>query len=194
MCHYHTYPVIICLRHILHVEVGSLRIVKVESELRTGIHEDVQASLFPTPSQVSENRYLDIIDGTAVSHRLLGFGDDDRLVVDVENILFPSHLGIVDLCIDGTDGLEVLLASIFHRESGSHSSMLLLLNLRFESYRAEHIATVESDGKIVAMLTYLSLCRESSPKEKSHQQRPYLDFIHSFFSYYKRLTIKNYRS
>ena len=36
--------------------------------------------------------------------------------------------------------------------------MLLLLNLRFESYRAEHIATVESDGKIVAMLTYLSLC------------------------------------
>ena len=37
-------------------QVGSLRIVKVESELRTGIYEDVQASLFPTPIRISQRR------------------------------------------------------------------------------------------------------------------------------------------
>ncbi len=105
------------------------------------------------------------------------------LIVDVEDILFPSHLRIVHLGIDGTDGLEVLLASISHRETAQSFRRAASAEPRVSNPTlAHHIATIETDGEIIAMLTYLCLVPESPPKdEPSESAAPYL--LYSFINY-----------
>ena len=179
-CHrilsYHrTYSVIIGCRHVLYREVGLLRITQIESKLRTGIHEDIQSSCLPTPCQMCKDRNLNIVDGTLVSHRLLGFGDNHRIILHIQNILFPSSLRIVNLGIDRTDGLEIFLAGISHRETARQSSVLLLLYLRCESYATHHIAPIKTYGEITTMFSYL--CRNRDSEDQHQNQQPYI-FIH----------------
>ena len=123
---------------------------------------------------MSHDRQLDIVDGTLVCHRLTRLRDDDWRIVDVENLLLPSHLRIVHLTIDGADGLEILLAHIAIRETASDTPMLLLRDVGSKAHAAHHITTVGTDGKVVAMLTYLSRGLHTPQEESRREQHPYL--------------------
>ena len=170
LSHHRTYTVIVGCRHVLYREVGLLRITQIKSKLRTGIHEDVQSSCLPTPCQMRKDWHLNIVDGTLVSHRFFGFGDNHRIILLIQDILFPSCLRIVYLGIDRTDGLEIFLTGISHRETARQSAVLLLLYLGCESYATHHIAPIKTDGEIITMLSYL--CRNWNSEDEHQNQQP----------------------
>ena len=114
--------------------------------------------------------HLNIVDGTLVSHRLFGFGDNHRIILHIQDILFPSCLRIVYFGIDRTDGLEIFLAGISHRETARQSAVLFLLYFGCESYATHHIASIKTDGEIITMLSYL--CRNWNSEDEHQNQQP----------------------
>ena len=82
---------------------------------------------------------------------------NNRLVIHIEDVFFPPHLGDVHLANNGTDALEILLAGVSHGKTSRQSAVHLLRYSRRESHIAQHISAIDTYGKVVTVLANLRL-------------------------------------
>ena len=94
------------------LEIRLRAFAEVEPKLRTCLEEKLRPTLFATPSEMGENRHLNVVDGAAVFLGKPCHLIDDGLVVVVENLLLPTHLRVVHLGLHGTNRIEIFFADI----------------------------------------------------------------------------------
>ena len=130
-------------------------LAQIKPHLRAQLEEELCATVFFSPSQMSKDGHLNVVDRTQVRLGLAGMGIDNGTSVEVFDVLLPTNRGIIHLGIEGTKGVEVFLADVFHRQSACETAMLRLVYLGVESYRTQHIAAIETYREIAAMKPYL---------------------------------------
>ena len=128
---------------------------EIKAQLRTGLNKELHATLLSAPSKMSHERHLYIIDGTAIVFGHPGCGIDDRLVVEVENVFFPSGLGIIHFSLQGTDGVEIFFAHIAEGDTTCHPTIHLLVDFRGKAHIAHGVTAVYANAHDIAVFTNL---------------------------------------
>ena len=142
---------------VLPGEVHLGLLIEEDAQLRTCLDKELEPTTLTPPPQTCKDRYLQ------VGHvALIGLGHachciDDGLVLGCQYLLFPSHLGNVQLTHDGTDTVEVFLGGIAHGQTARQPLMLILGDAGREADAAEQVAAIDTDGKLTAVVAYL--CR-----------------------------------
>ena len=81
---------------------------------------------------------------------------DNGLVVEIQDILLPSHLSEIHLSHQGTDALEILLTIIAGRKACRHATQLSLRNLWYKGDGTHGVTTIETDSKVSPVFSHLS--------------------------------------
>ena len=113
-----------------------------------------------------EERNLNIVDRALVLLSNARRRIDDGLIVLIADILFPTHLTVVDLSLDRGYGREIFLYGIARREAEVHAAFHVLYNLRRKPDRREVVAGVSSDRERVAVFSNLRVREEGKAEEQ----------------------------
>ena len=142
---------------VVFAETHFLFLAQINSDLRSGLKEELETALLTPPSEVGEDRYLDVVYGAAVSLGRTRCGVDHRLVAQVEDVFFPSDFGIIDFGLHRTDCVEILFTDISERYAARDAAVHLLIYFRIETHIAEDVTAVDADAEVVTVLSHL--CR-----------------------------------
>ena len=137
------------------VEIGLGTLAHIDTELWSEVDEEGKAFLLPTPCQVCHERHLYVVYRPAVFLRQSCCRVYYWHVVDIHDVLLPSHLAVVNFSIQRADGAEILLADVSHGQSSGDAVQLGLRHLWGEAYARHVQSAVEADGEVVAMFAYL---------------------------------------
>lgn len=140
-------------------EVGIGTLADAETYLRAGLEEELEALFLTSPTKMGEYRHLDVIHRSAVLFRQTRCWVDYGSVLLVENVLFPSYLGIVDLGLHGAYRVKIFLTDIAEGDAASDAAVERLVYLWGETYVAKHIAAVDANAQVVAIFADLCLGR-----------------------------------
>lgn len=148
----------ICHVCLAYVEISIGALAQTEAYLWTSLEKELEPSTFASPTELGKNRYLNIIHCATITLRTACDRIYDRSIVNIEYFLRPTDLGIIDLCLHGTDSGEIFFTHISERHTTSHSSMKRLIDFRSKSYVAENVATIYTYTEIITVLSYLCNC------------------------------------
>ena len=151
---------------LVEIEVALRRLADIRPQLRSGIDKEVETFLLLAPSQMRQKGHLDVVDRTAIVLRRTRCGVDDGIVVDVLDILFPTHLRVVQLQLYGADGGEIFLDRISQRHAAGESAKALLFDFRRELDVGDIPSGRRSHRQGVAMLTDLRKERPGQSQEE----------------------------
>ena len=141
---------------ILAGEIGLGRFRDHIAELRSCLKEETTSLSLSAPHELCHYGQLDVVDA-AVILLSLARCSYDWFRLEGDDILAPSHLGVVEFGIDRADGLEVFLARISKRQSARESRFGCLRHLRCESHAGHHVTRIHSYGEVIAIVAYLCL-------------------------------------
>ena len=122
------------------------------------------ASFFASPGQTGEEGKLDIVEMA-----LIGVGQ--RLAVGIEHVFLPSEFGIVELHLQGAEGLEVFLTGEAGHDAHGGSHMEGLLDGGVEAYAVHAYAACHANGNVTAYLAHLGLHGGSGEEKGGEKEK-----------------------
>ena len=130
-----------------------LSLAYAETQLRADNQEAFHASPLTAKAQIRQQRNLNIVNCALIK------------VVACVRILLPTCLRIIHLSLNGTEHLEVLLASISCREAHHHTTLETLLDRGFEHDFVHDKSAIHAHSKVCARLTDLRYRQMKNEKE-----------------------------
>lgn len=159
-------------------KVGICAFAQQISELWTGLNEELESLLLFSPSQMGENRDLDVVERALIVLCRIGVSVDHGLIIGILDILFPSELRVIHFGINGADGGKVFLANISHGDAARHPAMHALRDRGGEANIAQGVAAIHTNREYAAVLSDLSPCSSGDERE---EQEDSLWFLSSYF-------------
>ena len=100
---------------------------------------------------------LDIVNGSLIFLSLSRDRIYHSLIIGIQDILFPSHLTVIDLSLYRSNGREIFLDCVTCGKAKVHATFHILHDLRCKANICEVIACITSNRQRVAVLAYLRM-------------------------------------